>query len=142
MGVIDWISPNLVLANSPVGVEIIEILAEHGPGQLHRPPFVDGTVPWTDDEGRAGHEAIYEQVDGYRRVHKSRLRAMVNMTEMTIMAFQGTLTPLSGLVLSSWASLWPICSEARGNVRNATLSITVSAIDNTIETTSQCTWPG
>ncbi len=62
MGVIYWIYPNLVLANSPVGVEIIDILPNHDPVSCTVRHGWMATSPWTDDEGRAGYEAIYEQV--------------------------------------------------------------------------------
>ena len=62
MGVIYWIYPNLVLANSPVGVEIIDILPSTDPVSCTVRHAWMATVPWTDDDSRAGYEAIYEQV--------------------------------------------------------------------------------
>lgn len=62
MGVIYWIYPNLVLANSPVGVEIIDILPRTDPVSCTVRHGWMATAPWGDEEGRTGYEAIYEQV--------------------------------------------------------------------------------
>jgi phenylpropionate dioxygenase-like ring-hydroxylating dioxygenase large terminal subunit len=62
MGVIYWIYPNLVLANSPVGVEIIDILPAGEPTSCVVRHGWMATIPATDDDERAGFEAIYEQV--------------------------------------------------------------------------------
>jgi phenylpropionate dioxygenase-like ring-hydroxylating dioxygenase large terminal subunit len=62
MGVIYWIHPNLILANSPVGVEIIDILPGADPVSCVVRHGWMGTIPATDAETRAGYEAIYDQV--------------------------------------------------------------------------------
>jgi phenylpropionate dioxygenase-like ring-hydroxylating dioxygenase large terminal subunit len=64
MGVIYWAYPNLVLANSPVGVEIIDILPGADPVSCVVRHGWMGAVPATDDDTRAGYQAIYEQVHG------------------------------------------------------------------------------
>jgi phenylpropionate dioxygenase-like ring-hydroxylating dioxygenase large terminal subunit len=62
MGVIYWIFPNLVLANSPVGVEVIDILPAGDPVScVVRHSWLSVTPARTDDE-RAGYHAIYDQV--------------------------------------------------------------------------------
>lgn len=61
MGLIYWIYPNLVLANSPVGVEIIDILPGNDPVTcIVRHSWMATRA--IDDENRAGYEAIYDQV--------------------------------------------------------------------------------
>jgi phenylpropionate dioxygenase-like ring-hydroxylating dioxygenase large terminal subunit len=62
MGVIYWIYPNLVLANSPVGVEIIDILPADDPVRCVVRHGWMAIVPAEDDETRAGYQAVYEQV--------------------------------------------------------------------------------
>jgi choline monooxygenase len=62
MGVIYWIYPNLVLANSPVGVEIIDILPGRDPVSCVVRHSWMGTIPATNDDERAGYQAIYDQV--------------------------------------------------------------------------------
>jgi choline monooxygenase len=62
MGVIYWVYPNLVLANSPVGVEIIDILPDGEPTRCTVRHSWMGKVPATSDEMRAGYDAIYEGV--------------------------------------------------------------------------------
>lgn len=62
MGIIYWIYPNLVLANSPVGVEIIDILPGADPVSCVVRHAWMGVVPATDDATRSGYEEIYEQV--------------------------------------------------------------------------------
>jgi phenylpropionate dioxygenase-like ring-hydroxylating dioxygenase large terminal subunit len=62
MGVIYWIYPNLVLANSPVGVEIIDILPGSTPTSCSVRHSWMGRVPATTDEERATYEAIYDTV--------------------------------------------------------------------------------
>ncbi len=68
MGVIYWIYPNLVLANSPVGVEIIDILPADDPVSCVVRHGWMATSPATTDDERAGYEAIYEQVHHAIRV--------------------------------------------------------------------------
>jgi nitrite reductase/ring-hydroxylating ferredoxin subunit len=62
MGVIYWIHPNLVLANSPVGVEVIDILPGTDPVSCVVRHSWMGVVPATTDAERAGYEAVYDQV--------------------------------------------------------------------------------
>ena len=62
MGVIYWVYPNLILANSPVGVELIEILPAGDPTRCSVRHGWMARVPATTDEERAGYEAIYEGV--------------------------------------------------------------------------------
>ncbi|MEZ5203513.1 MAG: aromatic ring-hydroxylating dioxygenase subunit alpha [Acidimicrobiales bacterium] len=62
LGVIYWIFPNLVLANSPVGVEIIDILPGPDPVSCVVRHGWMATTPWDDEDGRSGYEAIYELV--------------------------------------------------------------------------------
>ena len=45
MGIIYWVFPNLVLANSPLGVELIDILPAGRPRELRRPPWLHGPGP-------------------------------------------------------------------------------------------------
>lgn len=62
MGVIYWVYPNLILANSPVGVEIIDILPDGEPTRCTVRHSWMGRVPATTDDMRAGYDAIYEGV--------------------------------------------------------------------------------
>ncbi|KAA0081684.1 (2Fe-2S)-binding protein [Mycolicibacterium sp. P9-64] len=62
MGVIYWIYPNLILANSPVGVEIIDILPAGAPTRCTVRHSWMGRIPATTDEQRAAYDAIYENV--------------------------------------------------------------------------------
>ncbi len=62
MGIIYWIYPNLVLANSPVGVELIDILPGNDPVSCVVRHGYMSKVPATNDEERAGYESMYEQV--------------------------------------------------------------------------------
>lgn len=62
MGVIYWVYPNLILANSPVGVEIIDILPDGEPTRCTVRHSWMGRTPATTDEMRAGYDAIYEGV--------------------------------------------------------------------------------
>ena len=62
MGVIYWIYPNLILANSPVGVEIIDMLPDGQPTRCTVRHSWMGRIPATDDDMRAGYDAIYEAV--------------------------------------------------------------------------------
>ena len=62
MGVIYWIYPNLVLANSPLGVELIDILPGTDPVScVVRHGYLSKT-PATTDEERASYEEVYESV--------------------------------------------------------------------------------
>lgn len=62
MGVIYWVYPNLILANSPVGVEIIDMLPEGEPTRCTVRHSWMGRVPATNDEMRAAYDAVYEGV--------------------------------------------------------------------------------
>lgn len=62
MGVIYWVYPNLVLANSPLGVELIDILPGTDPVSCVVRHGYMSKIPATDDEERAAYEAVYEQV--------------------------------------------------------------------------------
>jgi len=62
MGIIYWIYPNLVLANSPVGVEIIDILPGAEPTSCIVRHGWMGTIPALDDETRQGYHDIYDSV--------------------------------------------------------------------------------
>ncbi|HUB54207.1 MAG TPA: aromatic ring-hydroxylating dioxygenase subunit alpha [Mycobacterium sp.] len=62
MGVIYWIYPNLVLANSPVGVEIIDLLPDGEPTRCTVRHSWMGRLPATTDDMRAGYDAVFEGV--------------------------------------------------------------------------------
>ena len=62
MGVIYWIYPNLILANSPVGVEIIDILPVAEPTACSVRHSWMARFPATTDEEQASYHAIYDQV--------------------------------------------------------------------------------
>lgn len=62
MGVIYWIYPNLILANSPVGVEIIDILPAGEPTRCSVRHSWMGRVPATTDDMRAGYDMVFESV--------------------------------------------------------------------------------
>jgi choline monooxygenase len=62
MGVIYWVYPNLILANSPVGVEIIDILPAGHPTRCTVRHSWMGRAPATTDDMRAGYDAVFEGV--------------------------------------------------------------------------------
>lgn len=62
MGVIYWVYPNLILANSPVGVEIIDMLPEGEPTRCTVRHSWMGRIPATNDDMRAAYDAVYEGV--------------------------------------------------------------------------------
>jgi nitrite reductase/ring-hydroxylating ferredoxin subunit len=62
MGVIYWVYPNLILANSPVGVEIIDMLPEGEPTRCTVRHSWMGRMPAVNDEMRAMYDAVYEGV--------------------------------------------------------------------------------
>ncbi len=62
MGVIYWVYPNLILANSPVGVEIIDILPDGEPTRCTVRHSWMARIPATNDDMRAGYDAVYEGV--------------------------------------------------------------------------------
>lgn len=62
MGVIYWIYPNLILANSPIGVEIIDILPAGEPTRCSVRHSWMGRVPATDDAMRAVYDQVYDNV--------------------------------------------------------------------------------
>ncbi|MGK2869210.1 MAG: aromatic ring-hydroxylating oxygenase subunit alpha [Mycobacterium sp.] len=62
MGVIYWVYPNLILANSPVGVEIIDMLPDGDPTRCTVRHSWMGKVPATDDDMRALYDTVFEGV--------------------------------------------------------------------------------
>ncbi|MCF6386739.1 Rieske 2Fe-2S domain-containing protein [Mycobacterium sp. MBM] len=62
MGVIYWIYPNLILANSPVGVEIIDMLPDGDPTRCTVRHSWMGRTPATDGDMRALYDTVYEGV--------------------------------------------------------------------------------
>lgn len=62
MGVIYWIYPNLILANSPVGVEIIDMLPEGDPTRCTVRHSWMGRTPATNDEMRTLYDTVFEGV--------------------------------------------------------------------------------
>lgn len=62
MGVIYWIYPNLILANSSVGVEIIDMLPAGAPTRCTVRHTWMARTPATSDDMRAGYDAIYDAV--------------------------------------------------------------------------------
>lgn len=62
MGVIYWVYPNLILANSPVGVEIIDMLPAGEPTSCTVRHSWMGIVPAQDEATTAAYQEIYEQV--------------------------------------------------------------------------------
>ncbi|MGH3725221.1 MAG: aromatic ring-hydroxylating oxygenase subunit alpha [Mycobacterium sp.] len=62
MGVIYWIYPNLILANSPVGVEIIDILPAGEPTRCTVRHSWMARTPATNDDMTAGYDALFQTV--------------------------------------------------------------------------------
>lgn len=62
MGIIYWIYPNLILANSIVGVEIIDILPAGAPTRCTVRHSWMARYPATDDATRSGYDAIFAAV--------------------------------------------------------------------------------
>lgn len=62
MGVIYWVYPNLILANSPVGVEIIDMLPHDAPTSCTVRHSWMSITPAADDATRDMYHQIYEQV--------------------------------------------------------------------------------
>lgn len=62
MGLIYWIYPNLILANSSVGVEIIDMLPAGSPTRCTVRHTWMARYPATNDETRAGYDAIFAAV--------------------------------------------------------------------------------
>lgn len=62
MGVIYWVYPNLVLANSPVGVEVIDILPENSATRCTVRHSWMARYPATTDEQRELYADIFSQV--------------------------------------------------------------------------------
>ncbi len=62
MGVIYWIYPNLILANSPVGVEILDMLPAGAPTRCTVRHSWMAKIPATSDEQRSVYDEIYSQV--------------------------------------------------------------------------------
>ncbi len=62
MGVIYWIYPNLILANSPVGVEIIDILPAGEPTRCTVRHSWMARIPAQNDDMRATYDTVYDSV--------------------------------------------------------------------------------
>ncbi|WP_234789248.1 aromatic ring-hydroxylating oxygenase subunit alpha [Mycolicibacterium monacense] len=62
MGVIYWIYPNLILANSSVGVEVIDMLPAGSPTKCTVRHTWLARVPAQDDATRAGYDMIFDAV--------------------------------------------------------------------------------
>ncbi len=62
MGLIYWIYPNLILANSPVGVEVIDILPEGSATRCTVRHSWMAKYPATTDEQREMYDGIFAQV--------------------------------------------------------------------------------
>lgn len=62
MGLIYWIYPNVILANSPVGLEVIDILPAGSPTRCTVRHSWLARMPATDDETRAGYDTIFAAV--------------------------------------------------------------------------------
>ncbi|WP_372512662.1 aromatic ring-hydroxylating oxygenase subunit alpha [Mycobacterium yunnanensis] len=62
MGVIYWIYPNLILANSSVGVEVIDILPAGSPTRCTVRHSWLARMPATNEETRAGYDMIFNAV--------------------------------------------------------------------------------
>lgn len=62
MGLIYWVYPNLVLANSQLGVEIIDMLPASSPTRCTVRHSWMARYPATDDDMRAFYHDVYNQV--------------------------------------------------------------------------------
>lgn len=62
MGLIYWIYPNLILANSNVGVEVIDILPAGAPTRCTVRHSWLARIPATSDDQRNGYDMIYDAV--------------------------------------------------------------------------------
>lgn len=62
MGVIFWVYPNLILANSPVGVEVIDILPDGDPTRCTVRHTWMAKIPATNDEMRSTYDLIFAGV--------------------------------------------------------------------------------
>ncbi len=62
MGVIYWIYPNLILANSSVGVEVIDILPAGSPTRCTVRHTWLARTPARDDATRAGYDMVFDAV--------------------------------------------------------------------------------
>lgn len=62
MGIIYWVYPNLILANSPVGVEVIDILPEKSATTCTVRHSWMARYPATTDEQRSMYDEIFAQV--------------------------------------------------------------------------------
>ncbi|MEP9390860.1 MULTISPECIES: aromatic ring-hydroxylating oxygenase subunit alpha [Gordonia] len=62
MGIIYWVYPNLILANSPVGVEVIDILPEKSATRCTVRHSWMARYPATTDEQRELYDGIFSQV--------------------------------------------------------------------------------
>jgi choline monooxygenase len=62
MGVIYWIYPNLILANSPVGVDVLDMLPAGSPTRCTLRHSWMAKYPATTDERRALYDTVFGQV--------------------------------------------------------------------------------
>ena len=62
MGIIYWIYPSLILANSPFGVEVLDILPAGAPTRSIVRHGWMARFPATSDADRLGYESVYERV--------------------------------------------------------------------------------
>lgn len=62
MGIVYWVYPNLVLANSPFGVEVLEILPAGAPTRCTVRHGWMARIPATSDTDRLGYQNVYERV--------------------------------------------------------------------------------
>ena len=64
LGLIYWIYPNLVLANSPMGVEVIDILPAGSPTRCTVRHSWMARIPAANDEMRSGYDHVFDFVHG------------------------------------------------------------------------------
>ncbi|MFG1781822.1 aromatic ring-hydroxylating dioxygenase subunit alpha [Rhodococcus oryzae] len=64
MGVVYWIYPNLILANSPVGVEVLDMLPAGSPTRCTLRHSWMAKFPATTDEQRDLYDTVFAQVHG------------------------------------------------------------------------------
>ncbi|OBK45628.1 aromatic ring-hydroxylating oxygenase subunit alpha [Mycobacterium kubicae] len=62
MGIVYWVYPNLILANSPVGVEIIDMLPDGDPVRCTVRHSWMGRIPATNDAMMAAYDDVFEAV--------------------------------------------------------------------------------
>ena len=62
MGIVYWIYPSLILANSPFGVEVLDILPAGAPTRSIVRHGWMARIPATSDADRLGYQSLYERV--------------------------------------------------------------------------------